>query len=58
MPYRIRTFSTRDVTTVLYICINLAYCFLALKKNPIEIETTTTTQGIRAHIRDHVLSLT
>ena len=52
-------FSSRDVTTVLYILIVFAYCFPSIEKSfPINREITTTSQGDRAHVRDHVFSLT
>ena len=56
IPYRIYVFKSSDVSTVLsmLIILDLDFCFPSIEIN---IEITTTLQGIRAHVRDHVMSL-
>ena len=53
IPYRIIVFSSRNVTNVLYIWMILAYCFPSIEKS-----FQHRNQGIRARVRDHILSLT
>ena len=61
IPDRIHVhlFSSRDVTTVLYIWIILAYYLPSIEKSfQLTYKSRLLLKGIKAHVRDHVLSFT
>ena len=59
IPYLIYVFSSKDVTTVLYIWISFAYCFPSIEKS---FQFTKKSQllhkGSKAHVNNHELSFT